>query len=469
MLTRKEKISYGLGDLSSNIILAAISFYLLYFMVSVAGLNAGLAGLVFIIGKGLDAITDYLMGIISDHTKSKWGKRKVYILFGAIPYGICFILLWICPFNENTSQLMKFIYYAGIYMLFTTVWTVVYVPYNALTANMTQDYDERTSLNGIRIIFANIGLLLGAAIFALLAEGEGSILATAFGSVKTGYLVASIIFGFIALIIMLICGFGVKERYDSSETFNKSFIVTIKEFFKLKEFRYMMMHYLLSMVGFDIIMAVFLFFINDALGFGNVGGGEISMIFIALPLIVAILSATIWVNFASKYNNIKVYRVAVIGITLSLLLCLIIPSYNANNPFVSYFFLALVVILVGAGMSAIQILPFASIPDVVEVDEYVNGTRREGAFYGIVQFVYKTASGFAIAIVSWILGLCGYVESLDGKILVQPQSALLAIRIVIGILPGLIFIASVYFGKHANLDRERFNDIKEKLAIRKQS
>ena len=212
-LSKKEKFCYGLGDMSCNIIFAAISFYLLYYMINVAGLKPILASIVFIIAKFWDAITDYFMGVISDKTKSRFGKRKVYMLFGAIPYGLIFVLLWIAPFNESTTQFVKFLYYTGVYMLFNTIWTVVYVPYNALTANMTQDYDERTSLNGTRIILANVGMILGAALFSLLSEGEGSILAQAFNSVKTGYLVGALIFGCLAAIIMLICALNVKERY----------------------------------------------------------------------------------------------------------------------------------------------------------------------------------------------------------------------------------------------------------------
>jgi sugar (glycoside-pentoside-hexuronide) transporter len=465
-LTTKEKTGYGLGDLSANIILAAISFYLLYFMISVASVDPKLAGLVFIVGKFWDAITDYLMGVISDKTNTRFGKRRVYMLFGAIPYGLIFILLWITPFSIETSQFVKFLYYTSAYMLFNTAWTVVYVPYNALTANMTRDYDERTSLNGIRIIFANVGLLLGAAIFALLAEGEGSILAKAFDSVKTGYTVASAIFGVLAMIIMILSASMVKERVESNSTYDKPLLTTIKEFFSMKEFRSTMMYYLLSMVGFDIIMAVFLFFVNDALGFALVGGGEISMIFIALPLIFAIGSAMFWVKKSEKYEKVKVYSFAVTWISIALLACIFLPKYNASNPMISYLFLGLTVIFVGIGMSAVQILPFASIPDVVEVDEYYHGVRREGAYYGIVSFVYKMASGISIAIIGLILGFFGYIESIDGAYIAQPESALLAIRFTIGVLPGLLFIVSLFFGKRANLDRKNFNKFKEEINLR---
>lgn len=118
-------------------------------------------------------------------------------------------------------------------------------------------------------------------------------------------------------------------------------------------------------------------------------------------------------------------------------------------------------------MSAIQILPYASVPDVVEVDEYVNGARREGAYYGITQFMYKVANGVSIALVSAVLGAFGYIESTDGSLIQQPDSALLAVRIVLGALPGTIFLISIIFSRRANLSRERFADIKAKLAERK--
>lgn len=467
-LTRKEKISYGLGDMSSNIIFAAISFYLLYFMVNVAGLNPALAGLIFIIAKLWDAITDYFMGILSDKTQTRWGKRRVYMLFGAIPYGLAFVLLWFAPFNAGTQQWVKFLYYTLAYMTFNTLWTIVYVPYNALTANMTKDYDERTSLNGIRIICANIGMLLGAALFAFFAEGESSLFATLFGSIKNGYLMAGLLFGVIAAMIMLICVKGVKERYESNATYTQSFFKTLKEFFSLPEFRHTMMYYLLSMVGFDIIMAVFLFFVNDSLGFGVIGGGEISMIFIALPLVFAILSAMFWVKLSEKYNKVKVYGFAVIWISLVLLACLFIPSYTSTSPLLAYLFLGITVVGVGIGMSAVQILPWASVPDVIEVDELVYGNRREGAYYGMVQFMYKLASGLSVAFVGWLLRIFGYIESMDGVLITQPESALTAIRVVIGVIPGILFIISIYFGRKANLNRERFNQIKEKIEARKQ-
>lgn len=466
-LTLKEKISFGLGDMGSNILFAAVSFYLLYFMINVGGLKPALGSAVFLVAKAWDAITDYLMGTIVDKTHSKYGKRRVYILFCSVPYVISFVLMWLVP--ASSSQALKFIFYTLMYMLYCTFWTIVYIPYNTLAPNMTKDYDERTSLNSIRIILANVGLILGAAVFALLADGKTSIFYELFKDEKKAYVAAAAVFAVISLIVWLLCGFNVKERYDESEENKKGFFQTLKEFFKLKEFRNIMMTFLLSMMGFDIIMTVFVFYINDSLGFGS--NAELSMVFIAIPLVCAIISAPVWDMLCKKFQKHVIYSISCLYMTIVLLFAIIMPQNNVALTIVH-------VALCGFGMSAIQIIPWAALPDVVDVDEYVNGQRREGAYYGVTQFCYKLASGIGCALVSLILGLTGYIEANSekyyefinaGKEIVQPDGALLAIRLVLALLPSVIFLISAITSYRANLGRDRFNMIIEELNKRKQS
>ncbi len=467
-LAFKEKLAFGAGDMASNILFATINFYFLYFMINVGGLKPALASGVFLVGKGWDAITDYLMGRIVDKTQSRFGKRKVYMLFGSVPFIVSFILMWMVPSTD--VQALLFLFYTAMYILYCTTWTIIYIPYNTLAPNMTKDYDERTSLNSIRIIMANLGLIMGAAIFALLADGETSILYEVFiknntplDSAKYSYMTASAIFGGIALVVWLLCCFGVKERFDYSEDNDKSFIQTLKEFFKLKEFRNIMMTFLLSMMGFDIIMTVFVFYINDSLGFS--GDATLSMVFIAIPLVCAILSAPLWDFLCKKYQKHVVYAGSCVYMTVILLLAIFMPKNNVALTVVH-------VALCGIGMSAIQIIPWAALPDVVDVDEYVNGKRREGAYYGVTQFCYKFASGIGCALVSLILGAAGYIEANSeayyemieqyGQI-TQPEGALLAIRIVLAVIPGITFIISAITSYRANLGRDRYNMIKQEL------
>ncbi len=489
----KVKFFYGMGDLSANILLAAFSFYLLFFMVSIGGLKPALASLVFLVAKFWDAVTDVWMGRISDNTKSKFGKRRVYMIFGAVPFGLMFIILWLCPFNVETSQFVKFVYYLMAYCLFNTTYTIVYVPYNSLTANITDDYDQRSSLTTVRIVLANVGLILGASMFGLLA-GDNTVFSNLFleagypqfEAIKKSYLVSSAVFGLLASVTMLISGLNVRERYTGTEEKNPyGLFKTLSQFIKMKEFRYTTAYYLTSMLGFDIILVLFMFYIQDSLGYAP--DGVLSMVFIAIPLLVAMVTSVIWDKLSIKFEKHRVYMFSVILTSVGLLIALFIPSfsgemYQSSSASISELlssntsiFLMAALLTVGFGMSGIQILPYASIPDIVELDEYTYGIRREGAYYGVQSFIYKLSNGVALALVSLLLQLFQYRETpfLDeatGEIVysyVQSQMAQDAVRIIFCTIPVAIFVISIICAFKANMGRKRFNAIKEELAKRK--
>ena len=489
----KEKFFYGLGDLSANILLAAFSFYLLFFMVSIGGLKPALASLVFLVAKIWDAITDVWMGRISDNTKSRFGKRRVYMIFGAFPFGLMFIILWLCPFSVESSQFVKFVYYLMAYCLFNTTYTIVYVPYNSLTANITDDYDQRSSLTTVRIVLANVGLILGAALFGLFA-GDNTIFSdmfvaagyTRFEAIKYSYLISSALFGILASVTMLISGINVKERYTGNEEKNPyGLFKTLLQFIKMKEFRYTTAYYLTSMLGFDILLALFMFYIQDSLGYAP--DGILSMIFVAIPLLVAMASSVVWDKLSAKFEKHRVYLISVIITSIGLIIALLVPSFKGEmyqsasasmGELLSSgtsIILTLAVFVVGCGMSGIQILPYASIPDIIELDEYTYGIRREGAYYGVQSFIYKLSNGVALALVSLLLQLFQYKETpfLDeetGEVVysfIQSQTAQDAVRIIFCVLPIAIFLISIICAFKANMGRNRFNDIKEELAKRR--
>ncbi|MEG0486146.1 MAG: MFS transporter, partial [Oscillospiraceae bacterium] len=342
--------------------------------------------------------------------------------------------------------------------LYDTIWTVVYIPYNSLLANITDDYDERTSINGWRVSIANLGMIVGSALFPLFADGTESLFYRAFGNEKQAYFFSSLLFGIVAGALMFLCALNVKERPCPAPTHRISPLKTLKEFFAMKEFRNTLLHYILAMAGVDIVMGIYVFYLNDCL---TITDGVQVMIFLSTPLIMAIISAPFWVRMSAHYSKHRVYTISVVGIVTALLGTLFIPpkGYPALIAFcvVSGFF-----------MAAIQVLPFAAIPDIVEVDEYKHGVRREGSYFGVVQFAYNASSGVAMALVSLLLGAFGYVENASAtELFVQPASALGAVRGILAFLPSILFVASAFFSKRANMNRVRFNDIKQKIADRK--
>ncbi|HOE21136.1 MAG TPA: MFS transporter [Spirochaetota bacterium] len=440
------KIAYGLGDLAINIGYTTIGFYLLFFLVNVAGIPAQWAGLIFFIARAWDAITDPIMGMISDRTKSRFGRRRVYFLFGCIPFGLIFMLIWIVP---SSNQLLLFGYYTAITILFNTAFTVVAVPYNALMPELSQNYDERTSISGYRMSLSFVGNLVAAVGVSFIVD----VVYKGKEHYVTSYPIMGVTFGIITIILIFIMFLGTRERVHSDAVVHDGLIKTFKAVLSLREFRIVLGMFLFNMIGFDLIQALFIFFLKDVILIPE----DMTFVVMGIPLIVAVLSAPFWIFVSDKLDKRKAYMIAAIYFTLSLLLCLIAPVNNLQ-------FVIIIGVLAGIGISASQIIPFSMIPDVIEYDEYSSGVRREGAFYGITTFLYKVASAAAIAGASAMLAYFGYVEN---STMAQPQSAIAAIRYMMAFAPGVCFLISVCFVRMFPITRERFDEIKHLLDERK--
>ncbi|MEG1954272.1 MAG: MFS transporter, partial [Hydrogenoanaerobacterium sp.] len=220
-----------------------------------------------------------------------------------------------------------------------------------------------------------------------------------------------------------------------------------------------LLHYILAMTGIDVVMGIYVFYLSDVVGIDD---GILLTLFLSIPLITATISSPFWVKLSARYSKHRMYVISVVGIVIALLSTLFIPE-NGYLPLFSF------CVISGFFMSALQILPFAAIPDVVEVDEYKHGVRREGSYFGVVQFSYNTASGIAMAFVSLTLGVFGYVEDVSGiEFIVQPESALLAVRGVLAFLPSILFLLSACFSFQINMDREKFNNMKKEIARRRE-
>jgi GPH family glycoside/pentoside/hexuronide:cation symporter len=449
----KEKIAYGMGDFALMIGYGAIGFYFVFFLTDVAGLPAAWAGFIFLIARVWDAFIDYAMGFITDATKSRWGRRRPYILFGAIPFGIIFALLWIVPFQ---SQTLLFIYYLSISVLFNTAFTIISIPYNSMMPELTQDYDERTSISGVRMALSFSGTLVAAAgimvVVDLIFPGKSAYISS--------FPVMGMFFGLIIIASLLLTFFGTRERVrESSYSSKEGFFKTFGSIMKLKEFRIILGMFLFNMVGFDLIQVLLIYFLKHVIQVAE----DVTFMVMAVPLVVAIAAAPLWVWLGEKWGKKKAYMVAAVYLIFSFSLCLIAPVGNLT-------FMLIISAMAGIGISASQVIPLSIIPDIIEIDEYENGTRREGAFYGITTFLYKVASAIAINVATLFLGFWGYIESTADTVIgqvIQPDSAINAIRIMMGVGPGIFFLISAVFVKFLPINKERFNEIKQIIEDRK--
>ncbi len=197
----KTKVGFGVCDLGGNLFFTVIAFLLLNYLTDTLGVSAGLAGIVIMIGKIWDAVTDPVVGYLSDKTRTRWGRRRPYILFGSVPLFIMMILMFTNP--HLTGQWPLFTWSVVIFCLLCTAYTLVNIPYSALTPELTKDFHERTSLNGYRFGFAVIGTLLGA--------GAALPLVDLFANKNTGFTVMGTVFGFLMMATALATVIMVRE------------------------------------------------------------------------------------------------------------------------------------------------------------------------------------------------------------------------------------------------------------------
>ena len=439
-----RKLAYAIGDFSNSVGPGTIvPFWYLFFLTDVARLNPAIAGLTVLIGGVWDAINDPLVGMLSDRTRSRWGRRRPYLLFGAIPFGFTFALLWIVPPIQN--QVLLALYFAFIYMLFDTAFTFVGCPYTALTPEMTLDHDERTVLTTYRMSVSIIAGLVAAVGFALVLDAFPGDKATAFRTM-------GIICGVIFVPSTWVAFIGARERDDFQAAPTPSPVEGLRFLLRNREWRFTVTMSLLSWIPVDIASAVFAYYLIywvrvDATEASLVQGIILASAALCLPLIVWMSRR--WEKRTSFIVSMASWAVVMIGLFL-------VPP---GARLLAY----LAAVLVGPGVSAAHVLPTAMDADVLDVDELASGRRQEGIYAGFGVFVRKLSTKLVLAGIGPLLALSGYVENAAE----QPAAALLAIRIAISAVPAVVLTAGAAVAWFYPLNRARHREIQLELARRR--
>lgn len=182
------KLSYGVGNIGIQMLVAAMSFFLMIFYTDVAMVPPAIAGAALLVGKVWDTINDPVFGWLADRTRSRHGRRRVYLIYGALPLAIATAAVWMVP--PGLDPVYAFLWVAISYTLFDTILTLVQLPYSALAAEMTRDYDERTSLSLVASFGALAGFMLGSILMPTLVNMASD--------TRSGYAIAGSLFGLAA-------------------------------------------------------------------------------------------------------------------------------------------------------------------------------------------------------------------------------------------------------------------------------
>jgi GPH family glycoside/pentoside/hexuronide:cation symporter len=441
-LPLRIKMLYSTGDLSTSIPLAIIMFFQLYFLTDVAGLRPDYAGWAVGIGRIWDAINDPLFGLVSDRIRTRWGRRRVLLLFGALPLGAAFALLWLVP---PWGPLALTGYYALVFILFDTAFTAVHVGYNALTPELTPDYDERSSLNGYRMVFSITGTL-GAIILA-------TVLGWYIADSRLLFAIVGLGLGLVSVVPPLVVFAVTRERPADEQPEPLPVREALAATLGNRPFWMVMGLYLLSWTTASILAAVLVYFANYYLRVP-----EQANYFVLIAEGAAILFIPLWVWVARRLDKRRAF---ILGTVSWIVVLLGISGLGADQVALAYALAA----LAGSGIATAYVLPWSMVPDIIEHDQLKTGQRREGSYYAFASFFQKLATGIAIWTMGQALALTGYITPESGAPLpVQPPEAVHAIRAFMGPVPAVLLVLAILFAWRYPITRERHRALRDELA-----
>ncbi|MFO8063027.1 MAG: MFS transporter [Spirochaetia bacterium] len=445
-LSLGRKIGYGVGDLGGNLFFTMMGFYLLFYLTDVVGIAAGLAGTAIMIGKVWDAVTDPAVGYLSDRTSTRWGRRKPYIVVGATLLLAGMTLLF-TPFGTS-NQIALFVLAALTYCLVNTAYTLANIPYSAMTPELTDDYNERTALNGFRMSFAVVGTFVGVSIVLPLVDlfGGGRMAWTGMGLV-TGAIMAATMFT-----VVLSVREHPKPKLRRQEQIFKSYFQVLT----MKTFLTALIPWTLHMTGVNVLQTSLLYYFRYI--YGNEAAFQI-----ALPILLgaAVVAIPAWVRISRHIGKKLSYN---IGMSIFAVGVLVFFAVGHRTPIeVSY----VLMFLGGLGFATNYVMPWSIVPDVVEYDYAERGVRREGVFYGMWTFSSKIGQAIGIGLSGWLLTLFGYQQSVGGVAAeTQSEAAMLGIRLLTGPVPALFFISGVIVLSFYPITNKKYKEIMQRVRER---
>ena len=448
-----RKLAYGAGELGPAMAGSTMIFFQMIFLTSVAGLEAGLAGSVLLVGKIWDAVNDPVIGWLSDHTKSRFGRRIPWMVLSSVPFALFVFLNWWVPnFAGAGSQWGLFAYYAGVALIYNTFYTAMTLPHSALTPELSHNYDERSRITGFRMAFS-LGGSVGGLVVALVVFES---MKAAPDNVK--YAAMALTVAIISLLSMAFCVVGIGKIAIQNERDRLKVEIPQPKLLLSEQFRIVLANrpflivcgiYLFSWLALQFTATILPFYVGSWLGLPAS----------QFPIIALTVQATalglipFWGWVSVRLGKKPVYF---FGMTFWLIaqggLVFLPPGQGI--------WIYVLAILAGVGISVCYLIPNAMLPDVIELDELRTGERREGVFYGFFVFLQKIALALGTFFVGQALSFAGYISTVAGEpVPIQPESALTAIRIAIGPLPAISLLLGIGLAFIYPINKKRHEEI----------
>ena len=441
----KVKLGYGLSGYCSFITWTAFSYYGLYFFTDVVGLSAAFAGAMISLGTLWDAITDPIVGGISDNLKWKSGRRRPLIIGVALPFVFISILLFTnWGFDETVSK----VYFVIIILLYYTAQTVLDISASALGSEMTLDYDERASLATYKNYFGLTATVAISPTLMLVAYFGGM-----FDNADRGWSCTLALYMIVALIFIFILWKSTKGYERHREDSGKFSFADIKEIFRSKPTRIVMLIFGIAIFSNTINYALQVYYYTN---YAQLTEGQIASVTLVFG-VVSIFCA--WVTDRLMQNlSKKVAWIIAIGLEAAVMIIMIGFIIQPGNVVAIY----ILAILMSLGNAAVYQVPWAMIPDCVDVTELTAGKRVDGVIFGVVAFIQKACGALGAAVLGTLLTVIGY----NADAVTQTASALSGLKYMYAFLCGGIYLITVLIVLKYPLSKERHDRVCEAVKER---
>ncbi|MDR2354916.1 MAG: MFS transporter [Clostridiales Family XIII bacterium] len=451
------KAGYAIGQMSDSIGFNVFYFFFLFFLTDYAGIPAGTAGMISLAAVTWDAVTDPIVGHISDNLRAKRGRRRPMMIAALVPYSVCTYLLFN---NIDVSGSLKTLYFAVIAILFWSCYKVFVIPFFALGAELTDDFDERTSLRVWASVSLYCAVMLASAAPPMITE----LTIQSGGDGTDAWHNVGLIFGAAIALTIFLCHRATKggelvtkeaykvERDETAGNFFSHFFGDLLGVFRVKPTKFLVLSVLFWSVVSSMSSGGLVYLMTSVL---NYPAGLQSVCYVVLSLAGIFWLPAIHCSSA-RLDKQRVYFLAM----LLTAVCLILFNF-VRFPVLA--FLIVFLILFELGNSTFWTLYYSMMYDISELDEFISGKRREGTIAALMSFSQKLGSAFALWLTGFVLDLGGY----NGQAAVQSETALDAIVWVNTWIPGAIGLGAVLFALAYPLTKPRFNALLQALALKR--
>ncbi|ORJ49556.1 MFS transporter [Kluyvera intermedia] len=415
-ITRKEKISYGLGDMASHVGLDNVIIFLTFYYTDVVGLPAAFVGTMFLLARTADAIIDPAMGYLADRTNSRWGKFRPWMLWLALPFGVTCLLTYAVP--ESLTLTGKMVFATITYTFMMLMYTAINIPYCSMGAVITPNNEDRISLQSYRFFLATLGGAMSTFFMMPLAQYLG-------GEDKlSGYRWAMAIMASAAVIMFWICFANTRERIKAPATHN-NYLGELRDLLRNDQWRVVSV-LVITNIGFGVIrLGAMMYFVTYYLG-----SASYFMWMLGAHILGKAAGSALAKRLTRNFSKVQMFGYcAVLAGVLSIALFFAPKSIYVLVP---------LTFVVSTLYQATTTLMWVMMADVADYGEWLQGKRMDGVIFSTFLAVLKLGMAISGAIVGWTLGLSGYVANAPQ----QTSVAMYCIVALFTVVPGLLSLAA---------------------------